>query len=60
MARDTNIDRRKSACPNCPDHRAIPKAVTYGNGTKTLSYECPGCAHKWEVQEPSPQEEPLP
>jgi hypothetical protein len=53
-------ERRKCACPNCPDHRPLPTGIGYGKGIKTISYECPNCGNKWEVQTPFDSNEEMP
>jgi len=53
-------DRRKASCPNCPDHRPVPTGIGYGKGIKAISYECPNCGNKWEVQTPFESKEEMP
>ena len=55
--RERETDRNEPSCPNCSEHRAAPRAVSYGKGMKTLSFECNDCGHRWDVQTPFPEPE---
>ena len=49
-----------AGCPNCSEHQVEPRAVSYGNGMKTLSFECLTCGHQWDVQSEFPEPERMP
>jgi hypothetical protein len=48
-------EKRKSMCPQCIECRAEPRTVAHANDTRTITYECPTCHQKWNVQDPSPR-----
>jgi DNA-directed RNA polymerase subunit RPC12/RpoP len=53
-------ERRRSNCPHCQDQRGEAKGVAHATDSRTLSYECPSCGHRWDIQRPWPEPETLP
>ena len=38
-------------CPKCRDIVTRAYSVQYGNGEKTVSYQCDACGHAWQTTE---------
>jgi hypothetical protein len=45
----TDIERRRSMCPKCPDMRGLPISVVNDPEGQTVELRCPACGHRWNV-----------
>jgi transcription elongation factor Elf1 len=46
------MDKNQSLHPDCPDCATADAqlcAVKFGHRTKTLTFRCGGCGHRWNV-----------